>query len=253
MSHDAPLIREPASVITVRDMKDVDASVPWTDHLEELRYRLWWCAGTMIASACVAFAWSKPLVAWLARPVGMMVFTQVHEALMAHVQVACVVGGLASSPVIVYHAWQFVSVGLRARERRLARGLMPWSAGLFLCGAAFGYRVMLPQMMRVFFAFSSPVLQPMISVDSYLSFVVWMVVAFGCVFELPLVMWGLSRLGVVEPRFWRRVRPVAIVVIFIVAAAVTPGPDVVSQCLVAIPMVILYEASAWLSGVRTTR
>lgn len=100
--------------------------------------------------------------------------------------------------------------------------------------------------MRVFLSFSSPALQPMISVQSYLSFLTWLVLGVGAAFELPLVMWGLTRLGIVAASRWRQLRPVAVLAIFVVAALVTP-PDVVSQCFVAIPLVFLYEVSAWLS------
>ena len=238
---------EQSLVITARDVDAAVPAIPWTDHLEELRYRLWWCLGTVAVGACVAFAWSRQLVTWLARPVGTLVFMEVHEALLVHMKVALAIGCLAAAPVIAYHLWQFVSVGLKARERRLALRLIPWSAGLFLVGALFGYAVMIPQMMRVFLSFSSDVLRPMISVNAYLSFIIWIVTAFGLAFELPLVMWGLARLGVVKGRFWQEARPFAIVAIFIIAAAVTPGPDVISQCLVALPLMVLYEASAWVS------
>ena len=240
-------------VIPAHDVEATPPAVPWTEHLEELRYRLWWCVGTLCAASMAAFAWSKPLVAWLARPVGALVFLEVQDALLAHLKVACAVGCLAASPVAAYHAWQFVSVGLQPNERRLARQLVPWSALLFAGGAACGYALVLPQLMRVFFSFTSPVLQPMISVNAYLSFIIGVVLTCGAACELPLVMWGLSRLGVVSGAFWRRARPVALVAIFVLAAAVTPGPDVISQCLVAIPLVLLYEASAWWSSWGATR
>ena len=244
----APTEHNEPLVLSARDVERAEPPVPWTDHLEELRCRLWWCVTSVFAATCVAFAWSKPLVAWLAQPVGRLVFVEVQEALVVHLKVALAAGCLAASPVIAYHVWEFVSVGLQSRERRLARQLIPWSAALFIGGAVFGYALMIPQLMRVFLSFSSPTLQPMISVNSYLSFIVWIVLAFGLAFELPLVMWGLSRLGVVSRTFWRHARPVAIVAIFVLAAIVTPGPDVVSQCLVAIPLVVLYEISAWLSS-----
>lgn len=239
----------PTLVIGKEDLEV--AAIPWTDHLEELRYRLWWCIGTALAGAVAAFVWAKPLLAWVVRPIGTVVFTAPQEALAVHVQLALAVGCALAAPVIAYHAWQFAVVGLTDRERRLARQLVPWSVVLFVAGAAFGYGVVVPQMMQLFLSFSSDVLQPMISVHAYLGFVVWTVLGFGLAYELPLAMWGLTQLGVVPAARWSQARPVAIVAIFVVAAIVTP-PDVISQCLLAVPLVGLYEMSAWVSrwGVR---
>ena len=243
--HRAPLI------INAQDLEA--PLVLWTDHLEELRYRLWWCVGTLLACSSLALLWSKRLVAWLARPVGHLVFVEVHEALLVHVKVAVAVGCLFVAPVVAYHIWQFVGAGLHPRERRIARQLIPVSVALFAGGVVFGYAVMIPQITRVLLSFGSPVVQPMISANAYLSFVLWIVMAMGLACELPLIMWGLVHLGIVERTLWRRARPVAILIIFAVAAVVTPGPDVLSQCLVAIPMVILYEISARVTSLGSVR
>ena len=234
----------PTLVIGKEDL--AATAIPWTDHLEELRYRLWWCIGAALAGAAAALVWAKPLLAWVVRPAGTVVFTAPQEALAVHVQLALAIGCVLAAPVIAYHAWQFAAVGLTDRERRLARQLVPWSAALFIIGAAFGYGIVVPQMMHLFLSFSSAALQPMISVRAYLEFVVWTVLGFGLAYELPLAMWGLTRLGVVPANRWAQARPVAIVAIFVVAAVVTP-PDVVSQCLLAVPLVGLYEISTWLS------
>ncbi len=215
----------------------------FVEHLEELRHRLFVCLGAIVIGAIVAYAQAGRILQWLARPIGRLVFVGPFEAFTAYLHIAVVGGVVLALPVVLFEVWRYVGPALSPRERRWLLGGFGASIGLFLLGAAVAYGVVIPLGVRFLMSFANETLQPMISVGNYVSTIGWMLLAFGLVFQLPIVLLLLAAFGLVTAGQLASLRPYAVVVIFIVAAAVTPGPDVLSQVSIAVPMWILFEAS----------
>ncbi|MBI2870276.1 MAG: twin-arginine translocase subunit TatC [Candidatus Omnitrophica bacterium] len=223
-----------------------EKKMPVLEHLRELRRHLLWSVGSVAVLSMVLFYWADPLLMYLARPVPRLVFIGPSEAFVARLKVAFMGGLILSMPLVLYHAGAFVWPALKDRERRLV-GASVWAVVLFFAlGVAFAFFLAVPVGLKFLMGFGGSVIEPMLSADRYLSFVGAMLLVFGIVFELPVLLVVLSRIGIVTPAFLRQKRAPVIVAIFIVAAIVTP-PDVVSQCLVAIPMILLYELGILLS------
>lgn len=219
------------------------AEMPLLEHLEELRSRLLVCVGVVLLLAVVGYLLSDRIVEYLIRPVGKVYFMGVAEAFAVKVKVALFFGLFAGCPVIFYQAWRFVVPGLSSRE---VRWVLPVALALslfFAIGATFCFYLVLPLAVKFLLEFGSETLVPMISVSRYISFVGWMTLGFGVVFELPVVVFLLGRLGVVSAEGLRKRRRLIIVAILIVSAIITPSPDVFSQLLLAIPLYILFEIS----------
>ena len=217
-----------------------------TQHLEELRVRLIKSLIFFVAASCLFFRWSDDALSYLARPLDQLVFTSPTEAFTTKM-VTTLLGGLfLSIPYILYHAWQFVYAGLHDIERKYTAVFIPFSIIFFGVGCAFGYVVVLPYVLRFFLSFSTSALTPMITVGKYVSFAAGLVLSFGLIFELPLVVVLLTKIGILTPEFLKQKRRYAIVLIFVVSAVLTP-PDFVSQIFMAIPLLVLYEISILLS------
>ena len=176
----------------------------------------------------------------VSKPAGQLVFTAPGEAFGAHVTVAMITGFIFSFPFFLYQIWAFAAAAVKPDERRSILLFGPLSLFFFLCGVAFAFFVAVPMAYRFLMGFSSPQLVPMISVENYMGFLGNMVAAFGVAFELPLIMAFLAKIGIATPEFLRQKRRHAVMIILIVAAFLTP-PDVVSQMLLAGPMLLLYE------------
>lgn len=221
--------------------------LPVTDHLTELRRRLVICALTLFVTSGAGFWMADDLLAWLKRPAGpllrTLVFFSPTEGLVAYVKVAMAFGVVAALPVWLAQVWAFVRPGLTWRERTYGLAFVWWGSLCFVLGAEVGYGLLLPVFLKFLLGVGSPDLQPVISVSRYLSFVLGTMLWCGLLFELPVVVFLLSRMGVVSPQMMRRHRPLAVVVILIVAAIVTPTTDAVSLFLMALPLAVLYELS----------
>jgi len=192
-----------------------------------------------------------PLVAAMPED-GSIVMLTVTEGFMAHLKISIVAGIFFASPVIFYQLWRFIAPGLHANERRFVVPFVSGATVFFLVGAAFAYYVIFPWGLKFLLAYSQGMehLTASIAVGSFLSFATKMMLAFGVVFELPVVVYFLAKLGLLGHWTLRRGRGIALVVIFIASAVLTP-PDVVSQILMATPLIILYELSiivAWAVG-----
>jgi sec-independent protein translocase protein TatC len=157
--------------------------------------------------------------------------------------VAFGLGGLAALPIWIYQAWRFIGRALHLKERSLMVGVFPAALALFFAGTAIAVFVVVPAAMKFLLGYSSPTLQPMISLTEYIAFLFWMIVGFGIFFQLPLVIVTLARFGVVDPKTLSRYRKHAVVAIFVAAAGLTPGPDIVSQLVLAVPSYLLFEIS----------
>jgi sec-independent protein translocase protein TatC len=183
----------------------------------------------------------------LAKPVGQFIFTAPSEAFFIHLKVAFFAGSICAFPVWMFQAWSFVGHALQLRERVLLRTIFPFAFALFFAGGALSILVVVPAAVHFLLAYGSPTLKPMISLSEYLSFIFWMILGFGLFFQLPLVVIGLCRLGIVEPKTLASYRRHVFVGIFIVSAVLTPGPDVFSQTVLAIPSYLLFEISLLIS------
>jgi sec-independent protein translocase protein TatC len=212
------------------------------DHLEELRRRII-LSLVSVALCSVLFYFLEPLVLpHLMKPIGRAVFLSPAEAFTARLTLAFFGGVFTASPFVLLQGWLFLSSGLREKERKPLIYCVSASFLLFVAGSALGYFVFLPFAVRFLIGFGSDVLVPMISIGRYVSFAGTMVLVFGAVFQMPLVIFFLTRVGILTPAYLAARRREAIVSIFVFAAIFTP-PDVMSQVLLALPMVGLYELS----------
>lgn len=230
---------------------------PVMSHLEELRKRLWVCIGVIVIASAVSFAWAGRLIDWLKRPAGSalprLAFFGPSEAILAYMKVAVSAGLLLSTPVVLYELWAFISPGLTPQERRYGLRFIGWGTTLFIAGSAFAYWVLLPVSLQFLLGFGGGQLEPVISINSYLSFTTMVILVSGAVFQLPLAVLLLAKLGVVSPRTLRQQWPYAVVTMAIAAAVLTPTTDAATMLLMVVPMLALYEVSIWVAAIATRR
>jgi sec-independent protein translocase protein TatC len=174
------------------------------------------------------------------------IYTTLPEGFFTRMHIAFVAGVFVSSPVIFYQVWSFIAPGLYEDEKRHILPVAFMSAFFFVSGGAFCYFVVFPQAFAFFVSYATDSIVAMPKVSDYLSFVLKLILAFGLVFEMPLFAFFLARMGIITAELMRRVRRYAILGIFIVAAILSP-PDVVSQLLMAAPMLVLYEISIYVA------
>ncbi len=224
------------------------------DHLGELRTRLVRCSIAVIVGFFACWAVVDPIFDVLVNPLlavlpkgSHAIYTTLPEAFFTRMHIAFVAGVFLSSPMIFYQVWSFIAPGLYEEEKKYIIPIAVMSALFFICGGAFCYFVVFPYAFSFFVSFATEEIVAMPKVSDYLSFVLKLILAFGIIFEMPLFAFFLARMGVVTAAMMRKVRRYAILSIFIVAAILTP-PDVVSQLLMACPMLILYEISIWVAA-----
>ena len=220
-------------------------------HLEELRRRLGVSLAALLLAVALSFTQAERIIRWLARPVEpfvpQFVFFSPTEPLLAYLNVSMLAGITLAMPVLLAQLWGFVRSGLTARERSLGLVFVGWGSAQFLAGAATAYYVLLPAAMRLLFRIGDRYLKPAISIDRYLSFVTTLVFWSGLVFELPVVLVLLAKLGIVTPEWLRQQRPYAMLILVILAAIITPTTDPVNLLLLAAPLLFLYELAIVLS------
>jgi sec-independent protein translocase protein TatC len=225
-----------------------EEKLPLTSHLEELRKRL---IRSMIAVGIafgLCFNYKERLFEIIARPLtevlppnSYLIYTGLPEAFFTYLKIAFYAGLFVSSPYILYQIWAFISPGLYKKEKKYVVPFVLTSTLLFIAGVLFGYFLALPPAFRFFVEFTTDYLKPMLSLKEYLSLTLKLLLAFGIVFEIPVFLFFLSKIGIVNARMLARQRKYAILIIFIVAAIITPTPDAFTQCIMAVPMMILYE------------
>ena len=218
------------------------------EHLAELRQRLLKSAVFFLVCVGLFSPLTDRTLSYVLKPVGKVVFLSPSEAFSAYWSAMLLGGFLFSLPYILYQIWGFISSGLNAEERQLMFVYGPLSVILFFLGAGFAFFVMIPISLSFLLSYATPQMVPMITLERYLSFIWSFILAFGITFELPLFLFVLARWGIVTPRMLVSGRRYAIIIIFIVAAILTP-PDVASQVMLAVPMLVLYEAGVWLAGI----
>ena len=221
-------------------------SLSFWDHLDELRARLVKSAIAVVAGCCIVYYFIDPIISFLIHPVRYLVFNSPAAAFMARVNVSLVGGCIVALPVIFYQLGQFIMQGLKVQEQKYIRIFVPLAVVSFLLGVVFAFFVAFPTSLNFLLGFSNQQMLAMITVKSYFSFLTSFVLAFGIIFELPLVLIFLTKIGIATPAFLQQKRRHAIVLIFIVSAIITP-PDVISLLVMAIPLVILYELGVWAS------
>ena len=212
----------------------------FTEHLEEFRTRLIKAIIFIIIGTCISFSFAKSLIELLIEPIGTVVFIAPQEAFVANILAALLGGILFSSPFVFYQIWKFISAGLSEKEKKHVFTYGPISFLLFIVGASFGYFIIIPISLKFLLGFQSETLVPMITLSKYISFVGMLTLSFAIAFQLPIAMLFLTKLGIVAPDTLINKRKFAIVLLFIAAALFTP-PDIVTQCLMALPLLFLYE------------
>jgi sec-independent protein translocase protein TatC len=220
-----------------------DKELGFLDHLEELRKRIIKSIISVILLSIVAYVFSERLLEFLTRPIPEVYFMAPTEAFSTRIKISLIAGIIVSLPVIFYHAWKFITPGLFEREIRLIIPAVLSSTIFFLIGASFCFWLVLPVGIKFLMGFGTEKLKPMIQIKDYISFVSYMVLAFGAVFELPVVSYFLGRMGVITSRTLEKGRKYAVVAILVLSAAITPSPDVFSQLMLAGPLYFLYEVS----------
>ncbi len=243
-------------------MDEVDAyRMPLMDHLRELRTRLMWSMGALLLGTLLSMVFATEILDFIRAPVddalaahgidgGLSIVGTPFEGMTVWLNAALIGGVALSSPVIAWNVWGFVAPGLYHTERRFVAPLALSSTALFMMGAGFAYYVLFPIAFPFFFTVVEADVQ--LSFQGYLSAVLKMLIAFGVCFQLPVGVFFLARLGLVDGRdLWDSFR-YAIVAIFVVAAVITP-PDVLSQTLLAIPLIVLYFVSIAVAALVTTK
>jgi sec-independent protein translocase protein TatC len=226
-----------------------DEKQPFMSHLEELRKRLVICAISVGIGFVIAYFFAEQLFQILILPLKQnmkegqqLIFTNLPEMFFAYLKTALVTGILASAPIIFYQLYKFVAPGLYRHERSLVVPFVISSTLLFVGGSLFGYFIVFPFGFRFFLGFANESIQALPSVKEYFSFAIKLLFAFGLVFELPVVAFFLGKMGIVTPELMRKKRKYAILLTFAMGAILTP-PDIVTQCMMAGPLIILYEIS----------
>lgn len=244
---------------------------PLTEHLTELRNRIVVALITIGIAFGLCFNYSENIFNILISPMRntvsfslqspfisfapaersdmTLVFLAPAEALWMHLKIALISAIVVSSPVIFFEIWRFIAPGLLPKEKRYAVPFVFTTSFLFLIGALFCFVLVLPFAMNFLLTYKTENLKPMLSAEKYIDFCLKFILAFGAIFELPVVVVFLTRMGIVTTDFLAKNRKYAILIAFIIAAVLTPTPDAFNQTLMAVPILILYEAGIWASRI----
>lgn len=214
-------------------------------HLGELRRRIVISVLALVGGTAVAYYYIDELMKFVTAPAGKLYFMSPAEGFFAFLKLAVFGGFLLALPVILWQIWAFVAPALTSGEKKWAIIMVPGSVLLFFSGVAFAYLLVWPPAVKFFLGFGSESLQPMLSLGQYLSFLISFILPFGIIFNLPLVLLVLAKMGIISSALLAKQRRVMIVVAFIVGGIITPTPDIFSQTMMAIPILVLYEASIW--------
>lgn len=231
--------------------------MPFLAHLRELRDRVRKAAMAFVAAFVVCYYWSKDIYAWLREPLNEawlfhaaklgskpeMNFKSVTEPFWVYLSVSLWAGIFAASPFIFHQLWQFIAPGLYKRERRIGIGFAAASGILFVAGGAFCYFFALEPMFRFLLGYADSTLQPQLMMAEHLELSRNMMLAFGAVFELPLLVLFLAGVGLVTHRGLWKFNRWFVVIAFVIGAILTPSPDPVAQVIMALPMIVLYNVS----------
>jgi sec-independent protein translocase protein TatC len=233
-------------------LKINDKEMPFLDHLEEFRNRIIKALIALVVGMVICLFFSKPLLTillWPTTRINVPLDIQVLKVqgmFMVTLEIAFFGGIIIGLPAILYQLWMFIAPGLYMHEKKYVPRIIISATILFLLGVAFAYFVIIPFALEFFIGLAPKEIKANIAIDFYISFVVRILAVFGIIFQLPIMSYFLSKLGILKPSLMKKYRRHAIVGIFIVAAILTP-PDPFTQILLAIPLIILFEFSILIS------
>lgn len=228
-----------------------NGKIPLTEHLEELRSRLIKCFIAVGIGFALSYGFKERLFQVLTKPLislmqenDKLIFTGLPEAFFTYLKVALISGIIIAAPVIFYQFWMFITPGLYDKEKKMIVPIVMLSSFFFIGGAMFGYFIVFPFGFKFFLGFASETIRPLPSMREYLTFASKLLLAFGVVFELPIIITFLAKFGIVSVDFLKKNRKYALILFFAGSAILTP-PDVITQLMMAFPLMILYEISIW--------
>tara|TARA_B100001013_G_scaffold315169_2_gene222003 strand:- start:102 stop:827 length:726 start_codon:yes stop_codon:yes gene_type:complete len=232
-----------------------EAQLTTRQHLLELRKRLIWSAISVLICTGVAFALHEQILTFLMAPAEGFVdipnqkpiYTDLTEYLGVAMKISLLGGVFLSLPIILFQTVLFINPGLKTRERRYLYALMPVSLLAFTVGATFGYQILFPPAVKFLLNFGSDVATPYIRISNYAGLMLRLLFWMGIVFETPVVLFFLSKIGIVNSRFLAKQRRYAILIAFVLGAIITPTFDPINQTLVALPIIALYESGIWIT------
>ena len=229
--------------LTAEPWRDnIDRDMSLAEHLTELRRCLFKAVAALVAGTAVSFYYLEIIEA-LTAPVGQLYYLRPAEAFMVYLKIALLAGLILASPMVLFQLYSFVRPALTLREKYYARFTIPIIIVLFLGGMLFSYYFVFPRAVEFFLGFGAERVSPLISMESYLDFMLMLVLPFGFVFNIPVVLLLLVYVKLVSVQALSKYQKHVILAAFIVAALITPTPDIFTQSLLALPMVVLYEVS----------
>ena len=234
---------EPVYTAIEQKMMDEARELSLVGHLSELRKRLIIIAVAVIVGTCISYYYVDLLLEILLTPAGKLYYMRPTEAFFTYMKVSVVGGLVIAAPIILHQIWLFVKPALTVREKQLSNWILPVAIGLFGIGIVFSYFLVLPAAVKFFMGFATDELQPMFSIGQYMDFVLSFVLPFGFIFELPLILIILGYFNLITSRFLKTKRKIFILISFIIGAVISPTPDMFSQTMIALPMILLYETS----------
>ena len=234
---------EPVYTAIEQKMMDEARELSLVGHLSELRKRLIIIAVAVIVGTCISYYYVDLLLEILLKPAGKLYYMRPTEAFFTYMKVSVVGGLVIAAPIILHQSWLFVKPALTVREKQLSNWILPVAIGLFGIGIVFSYFLVLPAAVKFFMGFATDELQPMFSIGQYMDFVLSFVLPFGFIFELPLILIILGYFNLITSRFLKTKRKIFILISFIIGAVISPTPDMFSQTMIALPMILLYETS----------
>lgn len=243
-------IQLPETPMTEMEQKMLDEAreISLVGHLTELRHRIIIMVAAILVGACVCYYFVDEIMALIVAPAGKLYYMRPTEAFFTYMKVALVAGTIVASPVVFYQVWSFVAPALSQRERKLTNWILPTAIGLFGAGIVFSYAFVLPAAVKFFIGFSTEELQPLFSFGQYVDFVISFILPFGIIFETPLIITILGYFNLITSKFLKAKRKIFILLSFIIGAVVSPTPDVFSQSMIALPMIVLYESGVFIVG-----
>lgn len=225
-----------------------DKPLDLTQHLKELRTRIIKSIFFIIFFSLVTYNYKSYILPFLTKPVGKLIFIAPQEAFITQIKVALFGGLFLASPFVLYQIWKFISVALKPKEKKYALIFGIISFVFFILGSIFGFFVIVPIGIKFLLGFATDLVTPEITIGRYISFIGGLTFIFGIIFELPLILMFLTKVGIVTPEFLSKKRRESIVLVIIAAAIFTP-PDIITQILMALPLILLYELGIFFSKV----
>jgi len=235
---------------------EASAKMSFLDHLEELRHRLIVSLSAVGIGFLICWSYSSPIYNFLAFPITKhlngqkLVFTNPTEPFTIYMKVALIAGIFVTSPIVLWQVWLFISPGLYAREKRFAAPFVICSSLLFILGGIFAYEIAFPMTLRFLLSVGES-FQPMVTINEYFDLALTVILGCGIVFEIPILIFFLTLFGIVNARFLLKNLRYAVLIIFIVAAVVTPTTDIPTMMVFSMPMLLLYMVGivvSWIFG-----